>query len=116
MEKNKDYFTTSCDINIENFIEIEADDVDWIITDPSCNQRMKVLTENSFMFKEDRTINPSTGETCEYESVIDLSEYTHEEMFESVSPFGYSFHEMSTWIDEGRNLSLIAECIFEMKN
>lgn len=35
-------------------------------------------------------------------------------MFECVEPFGYSFNEMCTWIDSGKNLDLIAECIFEM--
>ena len=88
---------------------------EWICTDPSCNQYMKQLGENRFLFKEDRISNPKTKETYAYESEIDLSNYTQEEMFENVEPFGYSFNEMCTWIDEGGDISLIAECIFEME-
>jgi hypothetical protein len=88
----------------------------WKVTDPSCNQMMKVLGEQVFLFKEDRIVNPETKETEIYESKIDLSEYTQEQMFDSVRTFGYSFNEMCTWIDEGTNLSLIAECIFETKS
>ena len=87
----------------------------WVCTDPSCNQYRKDISENVFIFKEDRTIDPETGETEVFESEIDLSDYTQEEMFESVKPFGYSFNEMCSWIDEGKNLDLIAECIFEME-
>lgn len=89
--------------------------MEWKITDPSCNQMMKQLSENRFLFKEDRIINPVTKETETYESEIDLSDYTQEEMFNDVESFGYSFNEMCTWIDEGTNLDLIAECIFEME-
>jgi hypothetical protein len=88
----------------------------WKVTDPSCNQMMKVLGDNVFLFREDRVINPETKETEVYESLIDLSDYTQEEMFESVQPFGYSFNEMASWIDNGEDLALIAECIFEMEN
>ncbi len=90
--------------------------MEWIVTDPSCNQRMKKVGENKFIFKEDRIYNPVTKETYQHESLIDLSDYTQEGMFECVQPFGYSFNEMCTWIDEGRNLDLIAECIFEMES
>jgi hypothetical protein len=90
--------------------------MEWIITDPSCNQMMKQLNENTFLFKEDRIINPETKETETYESEICLGDYTQDEMFEHVEVFGYSFNEMCTWIDEGTNYDLIAECIFEMES
>jgi hypothetical protein len=89
--------------------------MEWICTDASCNQYYKQLAENKFLFKEDRISNPETGETYVYESEIDLSKYTQEQMFKDVQSFGYTFNEMCTWIDEGNNLSLIAECIFEME-
>lgn len=89
--------------------------IEWKVTDPSCNQMMKKLDENRFLFKEDRIVNPETKETEIYESEIDLKNYTQEEMFNDVRVFGYSFNEMSSWIDEGFNLDLIAECIFEME-
>lgn len=89
-------------------------DMEWITTDPSCGQQMKKIAENIFAFKETRIFNPVTKETYLHKAIIDLSDYTQEEMFSCVEAFGYSFNEMCTWIDEGRNLDLIAECIFEM--
>ena len=47
---------------------------------------------------------------------INLTNYTQEQMFEYVKTFGYSFNEMCTWIDEGYNLDIIRDCIFEIKN
>jgi hypothetical protein len=88
----------------------------WILTDPACNQYMMKLTDTIFKFKEDRLSDPITGSTYLYESEIHLNEYTQEEMFEAASTFGYSFNTIATWIDEGENLDLIAECIFEMEN
>jgi hypothetical protein len=88
----------------------------WSITDPSCNQMMKKLSDNRFIFKEDRVIDPITKKTETYESEIDLAGYTQDEMFESVQSFGYSFNEMCSWIDDGKDLSIIAECIFELEN
>ena len=101
-----DYFLTNQDKSYYH---------DWQCTDPSCNQYRRDINENTFEFREDRIINPETGETIEYRSEICLSDYTQEEMFEDVQPFGYSFNEMCDWIDEGKNLDLIAECIFEME-
>lgn len=86
----------------------------WIQTDGSCNQYFKKIDENKFLFREDRLMDPQTNETYVYESEIDLSKYSQEEMFKYVSCFDFSFNEMCTWIDEGKNLNLIAECIFEM--
>lgn len=88
---------------------------EWIVTDPSCNQMYQQINGNTFLFKEDRIINPITKETESFESEICLSDYTQDEMFENVQPFGYSFNEMCDWIDNGNNLALIAECIFEME-
>ena len=97
MEQVKDYTT----------------EIEWVVTDPSCNQMMQVLGENVFRFKEER-LDHLVGVVEEFSATIDLSEYTQEQMFEDVSAFGYSFNEMCTWIDEGHNLEIIAECIFEM--
>lgn len=92
------------------------EETEWVITDPSCNQLMKKLSENKFLFKENRIINPITKEIEVYESEINLNDYSQEEMFENVQTFGYTFNEMCTWIDEGYNLEIIAECIFELEN
>jgi len=87
----------------------------WIQTDMDCNQYRKELSSTSWIFREDRISDPETNETYVYESEIHLSAYSQIEMFDNVRSFGYSLNEMSTWIDEGENLSLIAECIFEME-
>lgn len=91
---------------------------EWICTDPACNQYMKKISENVFLFKEDRQIDffSPLPKYEVYEREINLSDYTQDEMYNDVQAFGYSFNEMCTWIDEGRNLDLIAECIFEMSN
>lgn len=89
---------------------------EWVCTDSDCNQYRLDLAENVFRFKEERIVDITTGQIYKFEAVINLSDYTQDQMFKSVSAFGYSFNEMCTWIDEGRNLELIAECIFEMRN
>lgn len=97
--------------------EVLPNEIDFatIVTDPSCNQTCRQIDVNVWEFEEDRVVNPETGETERFSDTIDLSEYTQGEMFESVQPFGYSFHEMCDWIDNGSpNIQLIAECIFEM--
>lgn len=97
--------------------EVTPDEIDFptIITDPSCNQTSRQIDENVWEYAEDRIINPETGETERVFEIVDLSDYTQEEMFEAVQPFGYSFNEMCDWIDSGSpSVMLIAECIFEM--
>jgi hypothetical protein len=86
----------------------------WICTDEDTNQFRMDIGDNIFRFKEERVIQPDTNEKEVFDAVIDLKDYTQIEMFESVRSFGYSFNEMAEWIDQGENLSLIAECIFEM--
>jgi endogenous inhibitor of DNA gyrase (YacG/DUF329 family) len=96
--------------------EVTPDEIDFktLITDPSCNQTCRQIDENVWEYAEDRTINPETGETERVSETVDLSDYTQEEMFENVQPYGYSFHDMCDWIDSGSpNVMLIAECIFE---
>lgn len=87
----------------------------WVCTDPSCNQYRRDISKNVFEFKEDRSslIDPETKK--EFRAVIDLSEYTEGEMWDAVQAFGYPREEMEIWIKEGKNLDLIAECIFELE-
>lgn len=84
----------------------------WIITDPSCNQVMKQINEKEFKFKEDRIINPSTGEIEVYEEEIDLDDYSIEFMRSVLITYGYE-NELDHWIKTRTNFALIAECIFE---
>ena len=54
---------------------------DWKVTDPSCSQMVNKLTDQIYQFKENRLINPETKEVELFESEIDLSNYTQDEMF-----------------------------------
>lgn len=89
----------------------------WICTDPSCNQYRKDLDGDNgdvYLFREDRTINPETGETKEYQTEIDLKNYGWLEKVEACEPFGYNTEQVDEWINRGEEKALIAECIFEM--
>ncbi len=88
----------------------------WIQTDASCNQYRKDISKLVFLFREDRIIQPITREIEKYESEIDLNDYTFEEMLDIIRSYGYTKEELIEWITTGENLSLIAECIFEMEN
>ena len=88
---------------------------EWTVTDPSCNQRMKQLSEKRFLFSEDRISNPETKETYNYESEIDLDDYEESDILSDTRPFGYEDHEVLNWLKNGLNFALIAECIFEME-
>lgn len=88
----------------------------WICTDPSCNQYRREISENVFEFKEDRVINPVTGETESYQSTIDLDDYDWFQVVGACESFGYSTKQVDKWINEGEEAALIAECIFELEN
>lgn len=82
--------------------------IEWKLTDPNCNQYGRQLRNNVYEFKEDRVINPKTGETETYQSVIDLNDYTEEEMQNILDAYGLNLYETEKWI--------IAECLFEMED
>lgn len=86
---------------------------EWIVTDPSCNQRCRQISKFVFEFEEDRVLDPVTKETYLYADKVDLESYTIDEIVDCCSSFGYSEDEVLEWITNGRNLALIAECIFE---
>lgn len=88
--------------NVEWFKEI-----DWIITDPSCNQMMLQINETTFIFKENR-INPLTQNNYVYEAEIDINEYNTIEIKEVLESYGYKYNEEF-------DKALIAECIFEQE-
>ena len=86
----------------------------WVCTDPSCNQFRFEVSPKVFKFREDRTVNPETGETKVYETEIDLDDYTYVEMFDAYDSFGYSEEEFEDWYKTGAEWALIAECLFEL--
>ena len=86
----------------------------WIYTDPNCNQYRRDISENEYEFKEDRIINPITKETEKYSTIIDLRDYDLEEIIDICDAFGYSEEQVTMWLNNKKELDLIAECIFEM--
>jgi len=110
--------TTSLEgiLNFLNMIcDSYIDEIDWICTDPSCNQYRKDVTETIFMFKEDRIINPVTKETEVFEMEINIDDYTWEEIIDSCNAFGYTATQVDKWLTEGEEFALIAECLFELE-
>lgn len=87
---------------------------EWIITDPDCNQRCRQISKFVFEFEEDRILDPVTKETYRHTDEVDLEYYTPDEIIDYCRSFGYSEDEVLGWITNGRNLALIAECIFEL--
>lgn len=90
---------------------------EWIITDPSCNQMCKVISDTIFEFKEDRIIEPITRSIKEYRSIIDLDDYSIHEIIECLKSYGYT-EFLKKFIDcEGNEISnqIIAECLFEQE-
>jgi hypothetical protein len=60
---------------------------DWVLTDLDTNQYYKQLNETTFLYKEDRVVNPETGDTEVYESEININEYSSEQINQLVSIF-----------------------------
>lgn len=87
---------------------------EWIVTDPSCNQRCRQISKFVFEFEEDRVSDPVTKETYLYTDEIDLECYTPDEIVDYCNSFGYPEDEVLRWISRGENLALMAECIFEL--
>jgi len=90
----------------------------WICTDQDTNQYRCQRSSVVFEFKEDRIINPETGETEVYENVIDLDDHAEIEIAEALNTFGHVYH--GDYIVEGfdveESIELIAECLFELSN
>ena len=85
----------------------------WIVTDPSTNQQRLKIDTVRYKFKEDRIINPETGETELFDMDINIDNYLWPEIVKACGPFGYTDKQVMKWILE-RDFDIIAECIFEM--
>lgn len=88
----------------------------WIQTDKSCNQYRKDISETVFLFKEDRVVDPVSGETGVYESEINLDDYTWLDITDACESFGYTTQQVDDWINSREENALIAECLFELEN
>ena len=88
-----------------NQLEKIGNKSDWIITDHSVGQRCKILSDSEFLFEEgDR------------EEVINLKDYSLEQMVVACEGYGYDSTQVFEWLVGGvDDKILIAECIFEME-
>lgn len=88
----------------------------WVQTDGSRNQYKKTISKTSFLFREDRIIDPITKDVELYESEIDLEDYSWWELIANCAVFGYRPEQVAKWLIDGTDLDLIAECVFELED
>lgn len=88
---------------------------EWVCTDINCNQYVRKLSDTKFEFKEDRLFDPVTKETRTYQSIIDLSDYEDDELFDACDTFGYDKETVLDWIVFDTDIEIIAECLFELE-
>lgn len=96
-------------------LDVYSSTAGWKCTDPSCNQYVKHMGGNTFWFKEDRIIHPITKEIEVYESEVNLDDYTADEIVNICDAYGYEECDVRSWLNNGENSALMAECIFEME-
>jgi hypothetical protein len=88
----------------------------WVITDPSCNQMKKEIFEGkTYLFREDRIVNPETKEIQAFELLMDIDDYTWFEIIDACESFGYTAKQVDMWLTEGEEIDLILECLFELE-
>ena len=88
----------------------------WIVTDPSCNQlRKEIIKDQIYLFREDRVINPITKEIEIFESEMNYSDYTPNEIIDACQAFGYDIDEIRYWILNDQEIELMLECLFELE-
>lgn len=80
----------------------------WVITDPSCNQRrLQIIEDEEYIFQEERD-----GKI--FKKTLKYSELSWHQLVESCKPFGYEAEQVDKWITEGEEIPLMLECVFEM--
>jgi hypothetical protein len=79
----------------------------WILTDPSTQQYGRKVRDKVYEFKEKRITDPISNEKEDYQSVIDLNDYTTEEIKSTLNAYGLIIEDTEEWI--------IAECLFEQE-
>ena len=90
---------------------------EWEQTDASCNQYRRTIVEGQiYEFKEDRIINPETGETETVSEILDYEDYDWHEIVDACETFGYSAKQIDKWITGGEEIPLMLECIFELSS
>lgn len=100
-------------VNFNNWKEAKKSG--WIQSDPDCKQyRKEIVKDKIYVFREERTIHPVTGETEVYESDMNIDDYTREEIYDAGSAFGYTHDQMDEFLET--EVFLVLECLFELES
>lgn len=83
----------------------------WIITDPDCAQRIKMVDRNTFQCIQ--LIQFPDGLVRIAESTVNLSDYSAKELLSEVQPFGYTNTVQICKSPDTTTRRIIAECVFE---
>jgi len=91
---------------------------EWVCTDPDSLQHSKQINDHSWSYIETRDIPENTGHGVDYfpvvvHAVIDLQDYTLDEIWDVCSGYYQSFEEMVEQYGFREALHIMAECIFE---
>lgn len=91
---------------------------EWICTDPDSLQHSKQLNDHTWSYIETRNIPEETERGIDYISivvhaVVDLHDYTLDEIWDVCSGYYNSFEEMVEQYGFRESLHIMAECIFE---
>lgn len=91
-----------------------SDSFGWVLTDDSTNQYYKYINENQFLYREDRLVDPETGETYIYEALMDMDDYTEDDLEKGVEAYYKNLDEVKTiYGNDWKQIAL--ECIFEQE-
>lgn len=91
---------------------------EWICTDPDSLQHSKQLNDHTWSYIETRNTPEETERGVDYfpvvvHAVIDLHDYTLDEIWDVCSGYYQSFEEMVEQYGFREALHIVAECIFE---
>lgn len=90
----------------------------WICTDPDSLQHSKQINDHTWSYIESRNIPENTVHGVDYfpvvvHTVVDLHDYTLDEIWDVCSGYYNSFEEMVEQYGFREALHIMAECIFE---
>ena len=85
--------------------------MEWICTDPACNQFGRKIGDKLYEFKQDLLYPDDL--VIKVENEIDLNDYTDDEINDHLSPYGWNIIQLEEENTFENAEWLMAECIFE---
>ena len=85
----------------------------WICSDPDCSQNYKRVCDTVYSFIEVRSYQAEKEACVVCQAVVDLRNYTVNELRELCSSYYPTLEEIVTCYGIDEALHIIAECIFE---